>query len=216
MFGSKLNSLIIAAGLTASSAMAVELTTDLQMGVRNSDFNAAPREESLWTQEIGASLLAQPIQDLPISGGLRVGYQEMRGSLGTGLTHFNGFPFGPEFGSEIALGAWRPFGRIAYQWGRFDGRGTSSWAENDSMSLFSFGDEAVTSSNKRFTSRGVHVAVGTAYDFTKTISGLARLDLGFDTMEAKDRVVAYGEDLEKSGKSQFNSRAVLLGGQMSL
>src|SRR6185503_20620368 len=96
---------LTAAALAAAPSAAFALGDgELSLGIRSADFEAAPATQQLAMSELAVSVHSDPLFKLPVTVGLTAAYDDMRGSLGSALSDFSGYDFGPEVAVRQTFG----------------------------------------------------------------------------------------------------------------
>lgn len=204
-------------GSAGASAEDLAVTGDVAAGFRQAGLLAAPTEERQNLMEVAVSAGVAPLNtELPVAltlGGYAA-LQAMQNDLGSALEEFSGYQIGPEVKVSGNIGAFAPFARLRYAFGRYTGKGTENWGDEPVAAFFLY--DATDSKTKNFVSQGVHVAFGSAYAVSKKIGLTAELDLGFEQLKTDARVIS--NDREYTGKdvTAYRSQALLFGGRYTL
>lgn len=189
---------------------------EVLVGTRAADFSAAPAQANMALTEIKATAFTDPLWQKPdLAVGLSAAYDQMRGSLGSGLTSFQGFAFGPEVKASMQFGALTPFATLAYRFGRYQGQGSDNWTGDLGPAFFLFGEQATVEHSKSYASSGTHVAIGTTWSWSEAVALIGEIDLGFERLESDERVFANGRDFTRRS-TYFGSRSLLLGARAKI
>lgn len=197
----------------ALTAPAVE--TQALIGLRNADFNAAPGAQSMYLYEANLSAGVAPFPEIPVFIRGVLDFSTMRGTLDPGLTSFSGASLGPEVAASWQFASFRPFAKLGYSWGRYQGKGAESWDGTNLPSLYLTRGESLSETPRNFRSNGYHVGAGTAWDLSAQAALVMELSAGFETLETSGRIVFREQAFERDSTA-FNSRALLFGAQMAL
>jgi hypothetical protein len=211
--------IVIAALLGSSSAMALDLgvVTSASAGMRRAGFQAAPTLKGQNLAEFSASVSAVPRSlGLPVTIGIGAfaSFQTMGNDLGPALSEFGGYQIGPEIKVSKELGAWAPFGRMRLAFGHFSGSGIENWGNESQPAYFLYDTTTVTAKN--FVTQGTHLALGTEYAVSHTLSVVGELDLGYDAIRSDARVTNNEQIFRNKEVTPYNSQALLFGGRFSI
>lgn len=199
-------------------AAANGVSADVRAGLRQAGFLAAPSEQRQNLAEVtgaaGISVLPSTMP-LSVSVGAYVAFQSMQNTLGAALTSFSGYQIGPEAKVSHTYGAFTPYGRLRYAFGRFQGDGQENWGDEAPAAYFLY-DSEEKEETKNFVSQGSHVAVGLAYAVSGAISVAGELDLGYERMRTDARIIENDREHTDKAVTAYRSQALLVGGAYAL
>jgi hypothetical protein len=189
-------------------------------GVRTGSFQAAPSARTMHLFEIGAAVASDPLPWLKVvdvTVGAALSQQRMQGSLGAGLSSFEGTTYGPDinvrYRTRLPLAV---FGTVGYRVGRYRGHGADNWSDDDVRAAWLFREDVNSERNKSYETAGWHVGAGASWALLDNASVLAGVDLGFERMRSDARVIDGLDVYTDRSTTSFDTRSFLIGGQYSL